>query len=210
MVKISWFKGNSVVTVQRILFALNLGLTIRLVLAYANYFGTEERLKSWVNRTLRLHPHADLGANVAFLILSLVLAGFIFLILVGGSKLRLITVHIQIIAGIITAATLPFCFTYRTILYSRAPGEPRAPIALLVTESVIMGSVIVLTGIYKSTIKAWLFQASIPRSFLTVGVAIPWYCIFLAGIVPTYISHNSVSFPIGVGTCNQEFSAATF
>ncbi len=137
------------------LFSLNLGLVVRLAMAYANYYHTEGTLKFWLNRQLHLDPHSDVGGNAAFLLLALEITLSIFLLLRIFSQISLIRMFLLYAAGIVSAVALPFSWLYGAHLYEPPPGLPNPPHGLLFLELVAVTVCAILYLLAKWPLPGW-------------------------------------------------------
>jgi hypothetical protein len=106
------------------LFALNIGLVVRWVMAQANYFESELKIQVWLSAHLHLHPHSQLAGHIAFVLLALEIALAAFVLLEIASYISSPHALPLSIAGIASLIALPLGWVYAARLREPPPGLP--------------------------------------------------------------------------------------
>lgn len=121
------------------LFALNLGLVARWAMAQAGSY-SELTLQLWINR--HLHPHSNVGGNIAFFVLALEVALSVFLLLRILSIFPWLKRFLSMV-GIVSLVALPSAWLYATRLREPFPGMPNAPRTWLYLE--LLATILIAT-----------------------------------------------------------------
>ena len=180
--------------VHEFLFSLNAGLVTRWLMAQANYAESELTIKGWINRRLHLHPHSDIGGNVAFLVLALGVALGTFLLLRVLSRTAWLNHFLRSVTGIVSLVALPASWLYRAHVYRPVPGLPNPPHILLFLELAAATSCIVLYLYAKWPLPGW---GSVALLILHFSL---WGWLFLGGPYFWFDPLHSV-FPLA-GSCS--------
>ena len=148
--------------IHQILFCLNLALVLKLEgnqkpNKFFSFFESgESPLKSKINASLQLHPHHSFGANLAFLLLALVITLLLFIvlrILLTSSFLKNV---FQSTAGVISLIALPAGWLWVSRLIGIGEPFPNGPRWALYLELSAVAACAVLYFAGKWVLPSWL------------------------------------------------------
>lgn len=148
--------------IHEILFCLNLALVLKLEgnqkpNKFFSFFESgESLLQSKINASLQLHPHHAFGANLAFLLLALVLASLLFVVvrvLITSSFLNNV---FHSTAGVISLIALPAGWLWVSGLIGIGVPLPNPPRWALYLELSAVAACAVLYFAGKWVLPSWL------------------------------------------------------
>ena len=144
------------------LFCLNLALVLKLEgnqkpNKFFSFFESgESLLQSKINASLHLHPHHSFGANLAFLLLALVLALLLFVVLRVLLTSSFLKNVFHSTAGVISLIALPVGWLWVSRLIGIAAPLPNPPRWALYLELSAVAAYAVLYSVGRWVLPLWL------------------------------------------------------
>lgn len=179
---------------HEVLFSLNLSLVGLLTYSLNGTFDISTGLGRRLNTYAGLHLHSNLGPDIAFFALGLLLASSLFLILRLSSNTAVASGFLRWVAGFSSLLALPAHWLYSIHLSPQPPGLPDPPPLWLVAELAAAAACAAVYVYARWPLPAWL---NVGLLVLHFGF---WGWLFLGGPYFWLAPFQSV-FPLA-GLCS--------
>jgi len=166
---------NKLRYLHEFMFSFNIVLASILAQSNSSGFPLETKLKYRINDYLHLHPHNNLGGDIAPIAVILAFTFLIFSLMRILSGTALASELLRPVAGATAVLAFPGCWLYEMHSYE-SPGAPNPPQILLTLELLAAGVYAMFHLYKKRRISPWV---GVTLLVLHYGL---WSWLFLGGL----------------------------